>query len=149
MEPSQLFLLAWAALIFWVLGQIWFCQIVVYPLFARVDSADYAAYHGFYVARIPLPIILPGFASFMLPIALAIYGPNLPGWMHAVNIACGMVGLLVTVWLQIPRHNRLEKSGKDEAVIAELIAFNWPRTLAITVQSTVTFSMLVHVFRVV
>ena len=31
MEPSQLFLLTWAALLFWVLGQIWLVQIVVYP----------------------------------------------------------------------------------------------------------------------
>jgi hypothetical protein len=34
MEPSQLLLLTWAALVFWVLGQIWLVQIVVYPLFS-------------------------------------------------------------------------------------------------------------------
>ncbi|ARV57982.1 hypothetical protein BZZ01_04410 [Nostocales cyanobacterium HT-58-2] len=41
MKLPQLFLIFWAALIFWVLGQIWLVQIVVYPLFAKVGAADY------------------------------------------------------------------------------------------------------------
>ena len=40
MEPSQVLLLLWAALSFWVLGQIWLVQVVVYRLFARVGEAE-------------------------------------------------------------------------------------------------------------
>ena len=76
MELPQLFLMFWAALIFWVLGQIWLAQIVIYPLFAKVGAVDYVHYHRFYSRRIPLPVIIPGFASFLLPIALALYGPT-------------------------------------------------------------------------
>jgi hypothetical protein len=146
MENSQLYLLLWSALSFWVLGQIWFVQIVVYPLFARVGPAEYIDYHHFYSRHIPLPIILPGFASFLLPIALAFLGPDVPIWMTAANIATGIVGLLVTVLLEIPRHGRLEKGGKNDTTISELIRYNWPRTASITLQAAVTVAMLVWVF---
>ncbi|GAB4372447.1 MAG: hypothetical protein Kow00121_14820 [Elainellaceae cyanobacterium] len=146
MELPQLFLMVWAALMFWVLGQIWLVQIVVYPLFAKVGTVDYVYYHRFYTRRIPLPVIIPGFASFLLPVALALYGPTVPLWMSTLNIAAGMVGLLVTVMLEIPRHNRLEKDGKNNTTIAELIRYNWPRTLSISAQSVITFLMLFYVF---
>jgi hypothetical protein len=142
----ELLLLLWSALVFWELGQIWLVQIVVYPLFARVGDAEYVAYHSFYTSRIPLPIIVPGFASFLLPAALAYFGPAVPGWMSAANIAAGIAGLLVTVLLEIPRHNRLEKGGKNDATIDELIRYNWPRTASISAQAVITFMMLIHVF---
>lgn len=128
------------------LGQIWLAQIVVYPLFTKVGEADYVRYHSFYASRILLPVIVPGFAGFLLPVPLAVFGPAVPLWMSAANIAAGIAGLLVTVLLEIPRHNKLEKDGKNDVMIAELIRYNWPRTLSITAQSLITFMMLVHVF---
>ena len=146
MESSQLYLLLWSMLSFWGLGQIWFVQVVVYPLFAKVGEREYVDYHRFYTSRIPLVVILPGFASFLLPIPLAFFGPDVPFWMTAANILTGIVGLLVTVLLEIPRHGRLEGSGKNEVTIAELIRYNWPRTASITAQAAVTLAMLVWVF---
>lgn len=148
METSELLLLLWAVLVFWVLGQIWLVQIAVYPLFAQVGAAEYVDYHRFYTSRIPLPVIIPGFASFLLPVPLALFGPIVPVWMSAANIAAGVAGLLVTVLLAIPRHNRLEEGGKNETTIAELIRYNWPRTLSISSQAVITFLMLRHVFAV-
>jgi hypothetical protein len=147
MEISHWFLIAWAALIFYVLGEIWFVQIVVYPLFAKVGVAEYISYHKFYSSRIPLPVILPGFASFLLPIGLVFFGPeSVPLWMYIANVACGLVGLLVTVALEIPRHARLEKGGKQEQVIRELVLYNWPRTLSITGSAFLTILMLIASF---
>jgi len=143
---ADLILLFWAALVFGVLGQIWLVQIVIYPLFAEVGEVDYIRYHRFYTQHILLPVILPGFASFLLPIPLAFFGPAVPWWMNAANIAAGLTGSAVTVLLEIPRHGRLEKGGKDGTIIAELIRYNWPRTLSISAQSVVTFLMLRHVF---
>lgn len=140
-------LLLWASVSFWTLGQIWLVQVVVYPLFGRVGAPEYTSYHGFYARRILLPVILPGFASFLLPIPLAVFGPAMPAWMHAANIVLGLVGLLVTVGLEIPRHARLERGGKDAALIAELIRYNWPRTLSITLQAAVTLAMLAHALK--
>lgn len=147
MDLGHWLLLLWTVVVFYVTGQIWFAQIVVYPLFAKVGRAEYVAYHGFYSSRIPLPVIVPGFASFLVPVALVFFAPaSVPLWMLLVNSACGLVGLLVTVALEIPRHARLEKGGKQEAVIRELVRYNWPRTLSITGSAALTLLMLAAAF---
>ncbi len=147
MDYSHLFLLFWTAIIFYVLGGIWFVQIVVYPLFAKVGEVEYVGYHKFYSSRIPLPVILPGFASFLVPLALIFLRPeSVPLSLALANAAFGIVGLVVTVGLEIPRHARLEKGGKQETVIRELIRYNWPRTLSITASALLTLVMLAYAF---
>jgi hypothetical protein len=147
MDFSHWLLLAWTVVIFYVLGVTWFAQIVVYPLFGKVGESEYVAYHHFYSSRIPLPVIIPGFLSFLMPVALAFLGPEeVPSWMYLASVGCGLAGLLVTVALEIPRHSRLEKGGRQEPVIAELIRFNWPRTLAITGSAAITLAMLPEAF---
>jgi hypothetical protein len=147
MDFSHWFLLLWTVVIWYVLGGIWFAQIVVYPLFAKVGEAEYVAYHKFYSSRIPLPVILPGFASFLLPIGLVFFGPeSVPLWMYLANVLCALVGLLVTVALEIPRHAKLEEGGKQRAVIRELVFYNWPRTLSITGCALLTVLMLPWAF---
>jgi hypothetical protein len=147
MDFAHWLLLLWTGVIFYVLGGIWFAQIVVYPLFGKVGPAEYVGYHRFYSSRIPLPVILPGFASFLVPVALIPFGPgSVPAWLTLANAACGAVGLVVTVALEIPRHARLEKGGKQEAVIRELVRYNWPRTLSITASAFLTLLMLTRAF---
>ena len=147
MDLAHWILLLWTLLIFYVTGGIWVAQIVVYPLFGKVGEDEYVAYHKFYSSRIPLPVILPGFASFVLPVGLVFFGPgSVPLWVYLANLVFGLVGLLVTVALEIPRHARLEKGGKQGAVIRELILYNWPRTLAITGSSLLTLLMLSAAF---
>jgi hypothetical protein len=147
MDFSHGFLLLWTVVILYVLGEIWFGQIVVYPLFAKVGEAEYVAYHKFYSSRIPLPVIVPGFASFLLPIGLVFFGPeSVPLWIYLANVVCGLVGLLVTVALEIPRHAKLEQGGKQETVIRELVLYNWARTLSITGSALLTVLMLTSAF---
>jgi hypothetical protein len=147
MDFAHWLLLGWTVLILYVFGEIWFVQIVVYPLFGKVGENEYVAYHRFYSSRIPLPVIVPGFASFLLPIALVFLGPgSVPTWIYLANVVCGLVGLLVTVALEIPRHARLEKDGKQEVVIRDLILFNWPRTLSITGSAFLTVLMILSAF---
>jgi hypothetical protein len=142
---SSLLVGAWVALIFWVLGQMWFVQLVIYPLFARVGELEYVGYHRFYTQRIPLPVIVPGFASFIAPIALGWFGPAVPSWMTAANVLAGLGSGVVTIALQIPRHNRLERA-RDASVIQELVRYNWLRTFCVTVQALVTFVMILRFF---
>jgi len=143
MDFAHLLLLLWTVIIFYVLGGIWFAQSVVYPLFGKVGKNEYIAYHRFYINRIPLPVIVPGFASFLLPIVLVFIRPDsVPLSLALANAGCGLIGLFVTVALEIPRHTRLEKEGKKEAVIRELVLYNWPRTSSITASALLTMPML-------
>ncbi|MGF1566672.1 MAG: hypothetical protein ACFCVD_01115 [Nodosilinea sp.] len=141
------FLLFYAILASYNLGLIWFVQIVVYPLFAKVGPEEYIAYHQFYASRIPLPVILPGFASFLLPIAIVFIRPmSVPLWLALASMACGLLSLAVTVVLEIPRHHRLEQGGKQMTVIQELIRYNWPRTFGINGSAMLALAMLVLAF---
>jgi hypothetical protein len=147
MALPHLLLLLWTGVIFYVLGGIWFGQIVVYPLLGKVGAEEYVRYHKFYSSRIPLPVIVPSFASFLIPIVLVFFGPDsVPAWMTLANAACGFVGLAVTVVLEIPRHARLERGGKQDKVIRELVRYNWPRIASITGSAFLTLSMLPAAF---
>ncbi|MBD2463507.1 DUF1772 domain-containing protein [Oscillatoria sp. FACHB-1407] len=147
MDFPHTFLLFCTVLIFYNLGLIWFAQIVIYPLFGKVGSEEYITYHQFYSSHIPLPVIIPGFASFLLPLVLIFVHPEaIPLWLVVANSGCALVSLFVTVALAIPRHNRLERNGKQEDVIQELIRYNWPRTLAITGSAVLTLMMVTLAF---
>lgn len=147
MDFSHQCLLVCTLLILYNLGVIWFAQLVVYPLFAKVGPDDYVDYHTFYLSRIPLPVILPGFACFLLPMMLIFFRPlSIPLGLALANAVCGLVGLVVTVVLEIPRHHRLENGGKQERVISELIRYNWPRTFGITGSAVLTLVMLTLAF---
>ncbi len=147
MDFSHWFLLVCTLLVLYNLGVIWFVQLVVYPLFAKVGVDDYVAYHRFYSSRIPFPVILPGFACFLLPIGLMFFRPlSIPLGIALANAVCGLVSLVVTVALEIPRHYRLERGGKQESVIGELIRYNWPRTVGITGSAFLTIVMLTLAF---
>lgn len=103
MDFAHWLLLLWTVVVLYGFGQIWLVQIVVYPLFGKVEPAEYVAYHKFYSSRIPLPVIVPGFACFLMTIPLIFLRPDsVPLWMALANFACGVVGLLVTVGLEIP-----------------------------------------------
>lgn len=146
MDAANLVLLLWTALVLYVFGQIWFVQIVIYPLFKMVGEGDYVTYHHFYSSHIPLPVILPGFTCFLFPLALIFWGPAaIPAWLHGLNIAAGLTGLGVTLFLEIPRHALLEQHGKDFQVIGELIRYNWPRTVSITLQAVFAAIMLTYI----
>jgi hypothetical protein len=128
------------------LGTIWFCQLAVYPLFAKVGAADYAGYHRFYTTHIMFQVIIPGFLSFFLPVAVFVWLPaTVPGWLAVANIAMGLIGLAVTVGLAIPRHNKLDH-GKNDQLIVELIRYNWPRTASISVSAALTLAMASFAF---
>ena len=97
--------------------------------------------------QIPLPVIVPGFACFLLSIALVFLRPeSVPLWIALANVACGLAGLFVTVALEIPRHDRLEKGASRNPWIRELVLYNWPRPLAITGSTLLTLWMLAAAF---
>ncbi len=128
------------------LGTIWFCQLAVYPLFAKVGATEYAGYHSYYTSHIMFQVIFPGFLSFVLAASVMLFLPVwVAVWMAVANVAMAIIGLLVTVGLEIPRHNKLDH-GKDDRLIAELIAYNWPRTASITVSAGLTMAMAAWAF---
>ena len=56
----------------------------------------------------------------------------MPRGLAGVVAGSGLVSLVSTVAWAIPRHDRLDRIGQDEATIASLIDANLVRSLALT-----------------
>jgi hypothetical protein len=123
-------LLQLASTLFMV-GLIWFVQVVHYPLFDLVGPG-FALYEQTHANRTGWVVTLP----MCLELATAVWlvfmpSSTLPAWSRWLGL-----GLVAIVWastalLQVPAHGRLSE-GFDTAVHARLVATNWLRTFAWT-----------------
>jgi hypothetical protein len=113
-------------------GLIWFVQVVHYPLFHRVGSAEFRAYAGEHARRttwVVAPLMLVELVTSVI-----LLFPNLrPHGVRPVGawMGAGLVGViwLSTALLQVPLHDRLQESFSGRH-IARLVAGNWLRTAA-------------------
>lgn len=116
-----------------MVGVIWFCQLVHYPLLALVSERSWGAYEIAHCNRITaivgpaMGVELVSAAALCVP---GIWWDEVP-WTAWANLA--LLGLIwaSTAFLQVPLHSRLG-SGRDEAALRKLVATNWIRTLAWT-----------------
>ena len=116
-----------AATLFMV-GVIWFVQVVHYPLFARVGAGGFAAYSGAHSRLTGLVVGPPMLAEAATSVALVLGPP--PGvspWLPAVGLALLAIIWLSTALLQSPRHRELGR-GFDASAQRSLVASNWLRT---------------------
>ena len=123
-------LLAHLAATLFMVGVIWFVQVVHYPLFSRVGPEKFSLYseaHSRLTTYVVGPPMLVEAATALL---LVFRRPD------AVPLAAVLIGLalVVVVWLstallQVPRHTTLG-SGFDRRTWNELVLSNWVRTVA-------------------
>jgi hypothetical protein len=133
MNETQLLLLHLAASGFMV-GLIWFVQIVHYPLFLHVGHDAFREYHRLHSSHttrvVAGPMLLEaGTAGWLLF--------QRPALLTSPEFALATL-LLVAIWLstafwQVPLHNKLAQ-GFDQATIHALVRSNWLRTIAWTVR---------------
>lgn len=125
-----------------MVGLIWFVQIVHYPLYGRIGSdafPDYQKRHRVLANRfMPLPMCLEAVSALLL------------FWYRPATVSSNLVvlgaGLLLIIWvstfaLQIPRHVRLE-FGYDEQTHLGLVRTNWIRTIAWTARGLLALQFL-------
>ena len=137
------YLVGLTALTAYSTGVGWQAQQVSYPLFGAVPASAFPAYHLRYNAAIPLPVIVPGFLSFLAAVAFCWTRPaEVPRPAAAVVAATGLASLLATVLWPIPMHDRLDRSGRSAATLDSLLQANLVRSIALTV-GTVTLGWCV------
>lgn len=111
----------------WLLaGLIWLVQLVHYPMFAALEPARFAEFHAFHSERITW-IVLPAMAVEAIAASAAFLR------QRSVRNCVGLL-LLALIWLDtffvlVPLHNQLGQ-GPNASALAQLIGWNWPRTLA-------------------
>lgn len=147
MEPYTLeriafgVLLANAAATWFMVGVIWFVQVVHYPLFGGVGTGDFCEYQRRNVGRttwvVGPPMLIEAFTAVML---LWVRPPTTPSWQTILGAGMLAVAWLSTALLQGPSHGQLS-SGFDLRTHRRLVATNWIRTFAWTVRGVLVLVM--------
>ncbi len=113
-----------------MVGLIWFVQIVHYPLFGEVGEAGFARYEQLHASRTTWVVGPP----MLLELATALFliyrrPPGVSAWAVWLGLALLGVIWLSTAFLQVHRHNALGQ-GFDTATHRALVVSNWVRTAA-------------------
>lgn len=137
-----LLLLAHVAATLFMVGVIWFVQVVHYPLFARVGAPDFSAYSIRHARLTGLVVGPPMLLEAATAVALVIWMP--PG-ISASLVWTGLL-LVAGIWfstalLQSPRHTTLGR-GFDPAAHQFLVASNWLRTVLWSLRGLVVLCIL-------
>jgi hypothetical protein len=138
---AAVFLLHLAATLFMV-GVIWFVQVVHYPLLARVGPAEAVEYEQDHTRRtgwVVGPAMLLEAASAVLLL-----------WARPAGVSDLLAGvgaaLLAVAWastwlVQVPCHDRLCREF-DRVVHRRLVRSNWVRTAAWSLRGLVALGMV-------
>lgn len=135
---APIILLAHAAATWFMVGLIWFVQVVHYPLFAGVGEAgwsDYSQRHQKLTTLVVGPVMLAELVTTALLLA------TMPG---ALTIAGAILLALVwssTFFVQVPLHARLER-GHELTIVRRLVATNWLRTVLWTARGVLALALL-------
>lgn len=108
MTASLVHLWLWSGLVYWALGQTWFAQFVDEPVCTRLAGARGTASRPL-APTMSQPALMTGPAAFVGTLPLALFGPPLPLWLHALNIGAGASGVLVSWRLLHPRPTGLTR----------------------------------------
>lgn len=143
MDASHWFLLILMALNFYMCGVTWLIQAANYHLFALVSDVEFVAYHKAHTRMIAPVVIIPAFVANIASI-LFIFGrpDSIPLWMALLYGALGLMILIVTIAIEIPKHVRLDNEGKSLPIIHSLVMNNWLRVLPFVAQGLLMLWML-------
>lgn len=122
--------LAHLAATLYMVGVIWFVQVVHYPLFARVGEGGFGPYSEAHSRLTTYVVGPPMLAEAGTALLLVLLRPGgVPLW--AVLAGLALLGLIwaSTALVQVPRHTALG-SGFDRAAWSGLVRTNWVRTAA-------------------
>jgi len=135
-------LLAHAAATMFMVGVIWFVQVVHYPLFARVGASNFAAYSWAHSRLTGFVVGPPMLVEASTAVALVISTP--PG--ISVSLVWAGLLLLAAIWLstallQSPRHTELGQGFAPSAQRA-LVSSNWLRTVLWSLRGLIVLRIL-------
>ena len=127
-------LLAQVGSTLFMVGLIWFVQIVHYPLMGQIGSAEFVAYETSHANRTSL-VVMPVMLIEAITTVLLVLRP--PPDLEVAQLWIGLA-LLALIWLstfllQIPRHEQLTH-GFDAKAHSFLVGSNWIRTIAWTLR---------------
>jgi hypothetical protein len=114
----------------YMVGLIWFVQVVHYPLFASVGSREFPSYEQRHTALTTWVVAPPMLIEGATAVLLIWFRPTgAPEWTVWSGLALLGVSWLSTALIQVPCHELLSK-GFEPVVHHRLVSTNWLRTAA-------------------
>ena len=132
----KLILLAQVFSTLFMVGLIWFVQIVHYPLYANVGREQFPEYEALH-NRLTTWVVGPAMLIEMVTAAMLLKYSH-----HASSsLAWTGLGLVIVIWvstaaLSVPAHDVLT-AGFSEGAYRKLVNTNWIRTVAWTARGVV------------
>lgn len=126
----------------YMVGLIWFVQVVHYPLFASVGEQSSVAYQREHMRRTTW-VTLPPMLLEALTVLLLLLPRNDqgPGWMELAGLLLLAVIWVSTFLIQVPCHEKLSVSFQAQ-VHRLLVETNWIRTVGWTLRGMLALAML-------
>ena len=126
---------------FYMVGVIWFVQLVHYPLFAEVPDDRFVEYQSKNVRRTTF-VVFPG---MIVEIGTALLLALNPATEQHFGLNLIAFGLLLGIWastalLQVPAHTTLGQ-GFDQRAHSKLVQTNWIRTILWSVRGILAIAM--------
>lgn len=112
-----------------MVGVIWFVQIVHYPLYGSVGTAEFEGYekrHQLKTAWVVFPAMFVELGSLLFLMSRP--SPLSSDPLLVVSFLFLLIIWLSTGFIQMPAHQKLTM-GADPEVLKKLVRWNWIRTI--------------------
>jgi DMSO reductase anchor subunit len=105
---------------------LWLVQLVIYPSFLRVEPSELVAWHKVYTFRFSFVILPLMLGQLALAILTVLDDPSILEWLaFALVIVCW----ILTFFVSVPLHRKIEQNDSTREIRQKLITTNWPRTI--------------------
>jgi hypothetical protein len=136
------------ALVFYIMGAMFVEQLINYPSWRLIGPAEFKAYHNMLSSRIIPFMVIPWFVEILLTFVLMKYRPRaIPLWAIILVQALNGIGLVSSVFIQIPIQLQLDDTGFSLEAIDRLIATDPIRWVSAIVKSLLYLWMMIRVAR--
>ena len=105
---------------------LWLVQLVIYPSFLRFESSELIAWHKAYTFRVSFVILPLMFGQLALSILSVVGDPSILEW---TAFAFVLVCWILTFFVSVPLHRKIEQNDTTRETRQKLISTNWPRTI--------------------
>ena len=126
-------LLAHVGATWFMVGLIWFVQIVHYPLMGKVGPDYFVAYERSHTILTTF-VVGPQMMVELATAVLLIFSMKSMQSFWWINLALLIIVWASTFFIQVPLHNALS-DGFDAGQHAKLVQSNWIRTISWTVRA--------------
>ena len=105
---------------------LWLVQLVIYPSFLRVEPSELIAWHKAYTFRVSFIILPLMFGQLVFTILSVLEGPSILEWFAFAFV---LVCWILTFFVSVPLHRKIEQNDITRETRQKLITTNWPRTI--------------------